>query len=57
VARAGSEDPIFPEALLRETAERIPGAELRVYEGVGHGLVKERKSRLETDVLGFLANN
>jgi pimeloyl-ACP methyl ester carboxylesterase len=57
VARAGSEDPFFPEALLRETAERIPGAELRVYEGVGHGLVKERKSRLETDVLGFLANN
>ena len=32
---AGDEHPFFPEALLRETAETIPGAELRVHRGVG----------------------
>jgi pimeloyl-ACP methyl ester carboxylesterase len=50
----GSEDPFFSESLLRETAERIPNATLRVYEGVGHGVPKERKRRYESDVLAFL---
>lgn len=50
----GDEDPFFPEPLLRETAGRIPGAELRVYEGVGHGVTKERKRRYEDDALAFL---
>jgi pimeloyl-ACP methyl ester carboxylesterase len=50
----GSEDPFFSEGLLRETAERIPDATLRVYEGVGHGVPKERKRRYEGDVLAFL---
>jgi len=50
----GGEDPFFPEVLLRETAERIPGAVLRVYGGVGHGVPKERKRRYEDDVLAFL---
>jgi pimeloyl-ACP methyl ester carboxylesterase len=51
---AGSEDPFFPESLLRETADKIPHAILRVYEGVGHGVPKERKRRYENDTLAFL---
>jgi pimeloyl-ACP methyl ester carboxylesterase len=51
----GSEDPFFSEALLHETAGKIPGAELRVYEGVGHGVPKERKRRYEDDALAFLS--
>ncbi len=37
-----------------ETAEGIPDATLRVYQGVGHGVPKERKRRYENDVLAFL---
>ena len=50
----GNEDPFFSEDLLRETAEKVPGAALRVYEGVGHGVPKERKRRYEEDALAFL---
>ena len=50
----GDEDPFFSESLLRETAGKIPDAELRVYEGVGHGVPKERKRRYEDDALAFL---
>jgi pimeloyl-ACP methyl ester carboxylesterase len=50
----GSDDPFFSESLLRETAEKIPDATLRVYEGVGHGVPKERKRRYENDALAFL---
>jgi pimeloyl-ACP methyl ester carboxylesterase len=50
----GSEDPFFPESLLCETAEKIPDATLHIYEGVGHGVPKERKRRYENDTLAFL---
>jgi len=50
----GSEDPFYPEPLLRETAEEIPNATLRVYGGAGHGVPKERKRWYESDVLAFL---
>jgi pimeloyl-ACP methyl ester carboxylesterase len=50
----GSEDPFFSESLLRETAERMPRCTLRVYDGVGHGVPKERKRRYEEDALAFL---
>ena len=50
----GSEDPFYSEDLFRETAEKIPDATLRVYEGVGHGVPKERKRRYENDALAFL---
>jgi pimeloyl-ACP methyl ester carboxylesterase len=50
----GSEDPFFSENLLRWTAEKIPDATLRLYEGVGHGVPKERKRRYEQDALAFL---
>ena len=50
----GSEDPFYSEGLFRKTAEKIPDATLRVYEGVGHGVPKERKRRYENDALAFL---
>ena len=50
----GNEDPFYSESILRETAEGIPDATLRVYEGVGHGVPKERKRRYENDVLAFV---
>jgi len=37
-----------------ETAERIPQATLRRYDGVGHAVSKTHKRRFEDDVLGFL---
>jgi pimeloyl-ACP methyl ester carboxylesterase len=53
----GSEDPFYSESLLRETAAGIPDATLRVYQGVGHGVPKERKRQYESDVLAFLGGN
>jgi len=53
----GSEDPFFSEDLLRETAEKIPDATLHLYEGVGHGVPKERKRRYEEDALAFVGDH
>ena len=53
----GNEDPFYSEDLLRETAEKIPDATLRVYEGVGHGVPKERKRRYEEDTLAFIGDH
>jgi pimeloyl-ACP methyl ester carboxylesterase len=53
----GSDDPFFADNLLSETAGKIPGAELRVYEGVGHGVPKECKRRYEDDALAFLSES
>jgi pimeloyl-ACP methyl ester carboxylesterase len=50
----GTEDPFFSEDTTRETAEKIPDATLCLYEGVGHGVPKERKRRYEEDALAFL---
>jgi pimeloyl-ACP methyl ester carboxylesterase len=50
----GSDDPFFSESLLRETAQKIPYATLHVYEGIGHGVPKERKRRYENDTIAFL---
>jgi pimeloyl-ACP methyl ester carboxylesterase len=50
----GSEDPFYSEGILRETADKVPEATLRVYEGVGHGVPKERKRRYEDDTIAFL---
>jgi pimeloyl-ACP methyl ester carboxylesterase len=51
---AGTRDFFYPEPILRETAERIPDATLRLYDGVGHPVGKTHKRRFENDVLGFL---
>jgi pimeloyl-ACP methyl ester carboxylesterase len=53
----GSEDPFFSEALLRETTKKMPRCTLRVYEGVGHGVPKERKRRYEEDTLAFVGDH
>ena len=53
----GSEDPFYSEDTIRETAEKIPDATLRLYDGVGHGVPKERKRRYEQDALAFLADH
>jgi pimeloyl-ACP methyl ester carboxylesterase len=50
----GTRDFFYPEPIVRETAERIPDATLRLYEGVGHSVGKTQKRRFEGDVLGFL---
>jgi hypothetical protein len=47
-------NPTYPEPILRETAERIPDATLRLYDGVGHAVSKTHKRRFEDDVLAFL---
>lgn len=49
----GSMDVFFPAPLLREIADLLPNATLKIYQGAGHGLVKMQKRRFETDVLQF----
>jgi pimeloyl-ACP methyl ester carboxylesterase len=51
---AGSRDFFYPDPIVRETAERIPQAKLRLYDGVGHAVSKTHKRRFEDDVLGFM---
>jgi pimeloyl-ACP methyl ester carboxylesterase len=52
---AGSRDFFYPDPIIRETAERIPQATLRLYDGVGHAVSKTHKRRFEDDVLGSSA--
>jgi non-heme chloroperoxidase len=50
----GSGDKVNPlETTGRLTAEAIPGAELRVYDGAPHGLVITHRERLTRDLLAF----
>jgi pimeloyl-ACP methyl ester carboxylesterase len=51
---AGSRDFFYPAPIVGETAEQIPQATLRLYDGVGHAVGKTHKRRFEDDVLGFL---
>jgi len=51
---AGTRDFFYPEPIVRETAERVPDATLRLYEGVGHPVGKTHKRRFERDGLEFL---
>jgi pimeloyl-ACP methyl ester carboxylesterase len=51
---AGSRDFFYPDPIVRETAERIGQATLRLYDGVGHAVAKTHKRRFEDDVLGFV---
>jgi pimeloyl-ACP methyl ester carboxylesterase len=48
---ANDRDPFYPAALVRETAEGIPGAELILYDGAGHPASGKRFAQ---DVLAFL---
>ena len=50
----GSEDPFFPPAILRETAETIPNSELHVIQGAKHGAFLTHKPMFEKRVRTFL---
>lgn len=50
----GDDDPIFPEALLRQAAGLIPGSELSVIRDTGHSPYFERPDVWNDTVLRFL---
>jgi pimeloyl-ACP methyl ester carboxylesterase len=50
----GSDDVLFPDGIVEETARRIPNGELHVVEDCGHGAFEERKKEFNGEVLGFL---
>ncbi len=50
----GAQDRLFPATLQSDTAGRIPGATVRLIEGVGHGAFDERKSDFDAAVDGFV---
>lgn len=51
----GDRDPFFPVAIGRRTAELLPDARFRLYEGAGHFLPDERPDELTADVLALAA--
>ena len=51
----GDRDPFFPVAIGRRTAELLPDARFRLYEGAGHFLPDERPNELSADVLALAA--
>ncbi|GAB3028115.1 alpha/beta fold hydrolase [Natronobiforma cellulositropha] len=51
----GDEDPFFPEAILRETHEGLPDAQLAMFTGARHGAFLERKEGFDNWVRQFLA--
>jgi non-heme chloroperoxidase len=52
----GDKDASAPIALTgKPTAELIPNAQFRIYEGAPHGLFLTHKDRLNADLLGFIA--
>ncbi|RZT17455.1 TAP-like protein [Kribbella sp. VKM Ac-2569] len=53
----GSDDPFFPEPVLRATADALPPATLRIYPGHGHGLPKHRARQLQHDIHTFLTHS
>jgi pimeloyl-ACP methyl ester carboxylesterase len=53
----GALDPFFPESVLRETAQAIPGAELTVFPRGGHGVPKQRAGAMQEAVAAFLARS
>jgi pimeloyl-ACP methyl ester carboxylesterase len=50
----GSDDVFFPSPLLRETAQRISGAEFRLLDGGSHGAYELKRDEFEDAVLEFL---
>lgn len=51
----GDRDPFFPVSVGRRTAEAIPGARFRIYEGAGHFLPEERPHELASDLVELAA--
>jgi pimeloyl-ACP methyl ester carboxylesterase len=52
----GSEDQLIPVAAGKVFAERMPNAELLVYEGIGHLPMNEAPKRTADDMMSFLGN-
>jgi pimeloyl-ACP methyl ester carboxylesterase len=52
----GGRDPFFLASTLRETADAIPGAVLRLHEAAGHGLAKHHGGRLQEETLAFIGD-
>lgn len=50
----GSEDRLFPDRIVEETARRISRGELHVVEDTGHGAFEERKDEFDGEILRFL---
>lgn len=50
----GERDPFFPPAILQETAEAIPNAELHVIPRAKHGAFLTHKPTFERRILAFL---
>lgn len=50
----GSRDSAVPLTASQEAARRIPGAELRVFEGAGHWTQREEPGRFAYELLRFL---
>ncbi len=51
---AGNEDQVYPPALARDVARRIPGSELVMIQGAGHVVNLEQPERFNKIVLDFL---
>lgn len=52
---AGKEDILVPVRMSEELAAGIPGAELVVLEGAGHGALSEAADKFNLAVLEFLS--
>jgi pimeloyl-ACP methyl ester carboxylesterase len=50
----GEEDRMSPPDLCRDLARRIPGAELKLIEGAGHGMFEDHRVRALSAVAEFL---
>ncbi len=50
----GMEDALMPPSGLRELADRIPRATLRLIERAGHGVFEERKEEFDQAIIEFL---
>ena len=53
----GSDDVLFPDEVIEETARRIPEGELHVVEDAGHGAFEERKKEFDKEVGRFLSED
>jgi pimeloyl-ACP methyl ester carboxylesterase len=51
----GDQDPFYSQALMRESAERIPGGKLHFLSG-GHSAMKRRSREFEAEVVRFLSS-
>lgn len=53
---AGEEDLLTPLACARELAEKIPGAEIKTFPGIGHMLPAEAPAEVIKAAIGFLGH-